>query len=270
MAMVVEHYDSQWSMRWLAFTDRPPQGRDRSAMEMPNLKGTEVSVIVPDDGDRSALVAALALIPDWIHEVILVTANPAIEMSDPPANIRVLIRSAVSLGSMLEAGCHAATGEVVVAVLPNEPAKPEALLSYVAAVIAGADLVYGKRFGRRARAGRRPGRLGRSDISGRSQPYFAARKTTVGNFFDERSQDLGMPELGTFLCVRSQRPGVNVVQLPGLRRYESKRLDIRLRELLSVGRRARRRSVVSLGLIESSPEPNDVAGALGSADLVCE
>ena len=115
------------------------------------LKGETVTVVIPALNEAENLPHVLPRIPPWVSEVILVddhcTDNTVTVAQALLPSVRVVRNSNwPGKGNALQAGYAAATGSLIVQVDADGSEAPEEIVSFVAALLAGADYAKGTRF----------------------------------------------------------------------------------------------------------------------------
>jgi glycosyltransferase involved in cell wall biosynthesis len=109
-----------------------------------------VSVVIPAMNEAENLPHVFATLPPWIHEVILVdghstddTVKVARELWP---SVTVVEQRGKGKGDALISGFAAATGEIIVMVDADGSADGNEIVSYVSALVSGADFAKGSRF----------------------------------------------------------------------------------------------------------------------------
>ncbi len=109
-----------------------------------------VSVVVPTRNEARNLPYVLPRIPDWVHEIILVdghSTDDTIEVARRlQPDIRVMTQRGKGKGAALRTGFAAATGDIIVMLDADGSTDPGEILSFVTALLAGADFAKGSRF----------------------------------------------------------------------------------------------------------------------------
>lgn len=126
-------------------------GQDPLGHGMNWLKGETVTVIIPALNEAENLPHVLPRIPPWVSEVILVddhcTDDTVAVAQTLLPSIRVVRNDdRPGKGNALQAGYAAATGSLIVQVDADGSEAPEEIVSFVAALLAGADYAKGTRF----------------------------------------------------------------------------------------------------------------------------
>ncbi|MBT2508253.1 glycosyltransferase family 2 protein [Streptomyces sp. ISL-98] len=109
-----------------------------------------VSVVIPAMNEAENLPYVFKTLPDWIHEVILVDGNSTDDTvqvaRDLWPGIKVVKQRGKGKGDALISGFAAATGEIIVMVDADGSADGNEIVSYVSALVSGADFAKGSRF----------------------------------------------------------------------------------------------------------------------------
>ncbi|CAM5607690.1 glycosyltransferase family 2 protein [Streptomyces atroolivaceus] len=109
-----------------------------------------VSVVIPAMNEAENLPHVFRTLPDWIHEVVLVDGNSTDETVRVARELRpdvVVVRQVgKGKGDALISGFAACTGEIIVMVDADGSADGEEIVSYVSALVGGADFAKGSRF----------------------------------------------------------------------------------------------------------------------------
>jgi glycosyltransferase involved in cell wall biosynthesis len=109
-----------------------------------------VSVVIPAMNEAENLPYVFKTLPDWIHEVVLVDGNST---DDTVAVARELWPEVVVVpqhgkgkGDALITGFEACSGDIIVMVDADGSADGQEIVSYVSALVSGADFAKGSRF----------------------------------------------------------------------------------------------------------------------------
>ncbi|HWU11077.1 MAG TPA: glycosyltransferase family 2 protein [Streptomyces sp.] len=109
-----------------------------------------VSVVIPAMNEAENLPHVFRTLPDWIHEVVLVDGNSTDDTVRVARELRpdvVVVRQVgKGKGDALISGFAACTGEIIVMVDADGSADGEEIVSYVSALVGGADFAKGSRF----------------------------------------------------------------------------------------------------------------------------
>src|SRR3954468_244073 len=121
---------------------RSPAHRSRPA--------PRVSVVIPTYNEARNLPHVFALIPDDVHEVIVVdgrSVDDTIEVARSlRPDVRVVLQNRVGKGNAMACGFAAATGDVLVMLDADGSADPREIPRFVGALVEGADFAKGTRF----------------------------------------------------------------------------------------------------------------------------
>lgn len=109
-----------------------------------------VSVVIPAMNEADNLPYVFKSLPEWIHEVVLVDGNStddtvAVARAQWPG-VKVVAQSGKGKGDALRAGFEACTGDIIVMVDADGSADGSEIVSYVSALVSGADFAKGSRF----------------------------------------------------------------------------------------------------------------------------
>ncbi len=111
-----------------------------------------VSVVVPARNEAKNLPHVLPLIPEDVHEVILVDGNSTDDTIEVARqclpNIRVVRQTRRGKGNALACGFEVVTGDIVVMLDADGSADPGEIPAFVEALVSGADFAKGTRFAR--------------------------------------------------------------------------------------------------------------------------
>ncbi|WP_443079198.1 glycosyltransferase family 2 protein [Streptomyces sp. NBC_01498] len=109
-----------------------------------------VSVVIPAMNEAENLPYVFKSLPDWIHEVVLVdgdstdgTIRVARELWP---DVKVVEQRGKGKGDALISGFAACTGDIIVMVDADGSADGQEIVSYVSALVSGADFAKGSRF----------------------------------------------------------------------------------------------------------------------------
>ncbi|MEU7448015.1 glycosyltransferase family 2 protein [Streptomyces sp. ADI98-12] len=109
-----------------------------------------VSVVIPAMNEAENLPYVFRTLPDWIHEVVLVDGNSTdgtVEVARKlRPEVKVVRQRGRGKGDALIAGFAACTGEIIVMVDADGSADGAEIVSYVSALVSGADFAKGSRF----------------------------------------------------------------------------------------------------------------------------
>ncbi len=109
-----------------------------------------VSVVIPAMNEAENLPHVFKTLPDWIHEVVLVDGNSTDDTVRVARELRpdvvVVKQVGKGKGDALISGFAACTGDIIVMVDADGSADGEEIVSYVSALVGGADFAKGSRF----------------------------------------------------------------------------------------------------------------------------
>ncbi|NEA67671.1 glycosyltransferase family 2 protein [Streptomyces sp. SID12488] len=109
-----------------------------------------VSVVIPAMNEAENLPYVFKTLPDWIHEVILVDGNSTDDTvqvaRDLWPGVKVVEQQGKGKGDALITGFEACTGDIIVMVDADGSADGNEIVSYVSALVSGADFAKGSRF----------------------------------------------------------------------------------------------------------------------------
>lgn len=148
---------AQASSRDAQFGIRPGHGRSHESVWcLPhrrlerNLNNPSVSVVIPTRNEAKNLPAVIARLPEDVDEVILVDGNSTDDTVDVARELIegvVVIRQTGSgKGNALATGLAHAHGDILVTIDADGSTDPAEIPRFVAALVAGADVVKGSRF----------------------------------------------------------------------------------------------------------------------------
>ncbi|MET7456977.1 glycosyltransferase family 2 protein [Streptomyces sp. NPDC005574] len=109
-----------------------------------------VSVVIPAMNEAENLPYVFRTLPDWIHEVVLVDGNSTddtvgVARALWPA-VKVVEQHGKGKGDALTSGFEACTGDIIVMIDADGSADGNEIVSYVSALVSGADFAKGSRF----------------------------------------------------------------------------------------------------------------------------
>jgi len=109
-----------------------------------------VSVVIPAMNEAENLPYVFKTLPDWIHEVVLVDGNSTDDTVDVARDlwpdVKVVEQQGKGKGDALITGFEACTGDIIVMVDADGSADGNEIVSYVSALVSGADFAKGSRF----------------------------------------------------------------------------------------------------------------------------
>lgn len=130
---------------------RIPADSARYRAVSPNLAiAPPVSVVIPAMNEAENLPYVFKTLPDWIHEVVLVDGNSTDDTvrvaRELWPGVKVVKQVGKGKGDALISGFAACTGDIIVMVDADGSADGEEIVSYVSALVGGADFAKGSRF----------------------------------------------------------------------------------------------------------------------------
>ncbi|MEU6178655.1 glycosyltransferase family 2 protein [Streptomyces coeruleorubidus] len=109
-----------------------------------------VSVVIPAMNEAENLPYVFKTLPDWIHEVVLVDGNSTDDTVQVARelwpDVKVVEQRGKGKGDALITGFQACTGDIIVMVDADGSADGNEIVSYVSALVSGADFAKGSRF----------------------------------------------------------------------------------------------------------------------------
>ncbi|UUU35013.1 glycosyltransferase family 2 protein [Streptomyces sp. CA-210063] len=109
-----------------------------------------VSVVIPAMNEAENLPYVFKTLPGWIHEVVLVDGNSTdntVEVArELWPDVKVVPQRGKGKGDALITGFKACTGDIIVMVDADGSADGHEIVSYVSALVSGADFAKGSRF----------------------------------------------------------------------------------------------------------------------------
>ncbi|MET9423865.1 MULTISPECIES: glycosyltransferase family 2 protein [unclassified Streptomyces] len=187
-----------------------------------------VSVVIPAMNEAENLPYVFKTLPDWIHEVVLVDGNSTdgtVEVArDLWPGVKVVQQLGKGKGDALISGFAACTGDIIVMVDADGSADGQEIVSYVSALVSGADFAKGSRF---ANGGgtddmTRVRRLGNRALCAVVNAKFGARYTDLcygynafwKHCLDEIALDCTGFEIETLMNIRVVKAGLRVQEVP--------------------------------------------------------
>ncbi|WP_338899114.1 glycosyltransferase family 2 protein [Streptomyces sp. TG1A-60] len=109
-----------------------------------------VSVVIPAMNEAENLPYVFKTLPGWIHEVVLVDGNSTDDTIEVARelwpDVKVVPQRGKGKGDALIAGFEACTGDIIVMIDADGSADGHEIVSYVSALVSGADFAKGSRF----------------------------------------------------------------------------------------------------------------------------
>ncbi len=116
----------------------------------PQLRMPKVSLVIPTLNEAENLRRLLPRLPNWVSEILIVdgrSTDATIEVArSVRPDVRVVLEPRSGKGVALMTGFEAAEGDVIVMLDADGSMNPEEIISFVAALMSGADFVKGSRF----------------------------------------------------------------------------------------------------------------------------
>ncbi|MBW1599275.1 glycosyltransferase family 2 protein [Streptomyces sp. JJ38] len=187
-----------------------------------------VSVVIPAMNEAENLPYVFKSLPDWVHEVVLVDGNSTDDTVAVARELRpdvvVVPQRGKGKGNALISGFAACTGEIIVMVDADGSADGAEIVTYVSALVGGADFAKGSRF---ANGGGTDDmtplrRLGNRALTAAVNATFGARYTDLCygyNAFwrrclDDIALDCSGFEVETLMNIRVVKAGLRVQEVP--------------------------------------------------------
>ena len=109
-----------------------------------------VSVVIPTLDEAKNLPLLLPRIPKWVYEIIIVDGRSKDDTVAVASKLcpsaKIVLEPRRGKGAALRAGFAAATGEIIIMIDADGSMRPEEMVHFVGALMAGADFVKGSRF----------------------------------------------------------------------------------------------------------------------------
>ncbi|MCL7379292.1 glycosyltransferase family 2 protein [Streptomyces sp. 35G-GA-8] len=214
--------------RIMASRPRPVSERPYRPVSSHLAIAPPVSVVIPAMNEAENLPYVFRSLPDWIHEVVLVDGNSTddtvrVARALRP-DVKVVEQRGTGKGDALISGFAACTGDIIVMVDADGSADGQEIVSYVSALVSGADFAKGSRF---ANGGGTDDmtpirKLGNRVLCAVVNAKFGARYTDLCygyNAFwrrclDEITLDCTGFEVETLMNIRVVKAGLRVQEIP--------------------------------------------------------
>lgn len=187
-----------------------------------------VSVVIPAMNEAENLPYVFKTLPDWIHEVVLVDGNSTDDTVNVARelwpDVKVVKQAGKGKGDALISGFAACTGDIIVMVDADGSADGQEIVSYVSALVGGADFAKGSRF---ANGGGTDDmtlvrKLGNRVLCGIVNAKFGARYTDLcygynafwRHCLDSITLDCTGFEIETLMNIRVVKAGLRVQEVP--------------------------------------------------------
>ncbi|MFZ3571479.1 glycosyltransferase family 2 protein [Streptomyces sp. BH097] len=209
----------------------PPEGRIPAryrAISTHLAIAPRVSVVIPAMNEAENLPYVFKTLPDWIHEVVLVDGNSTDDTVEVARElwpeVVVVPQRGKGKGDALITGFTACTGDIIVMVDADGSADGQEIVSYVSALVSGADFAKGSRF---ANGGGTDDmtpirKLGNWALCSVVNAKFGARYTDLcygynafwRHCLDEIELDCTGFEVETLMNIRVVKAGLKVQEIP--------------------------------------------------------
>jgi glycosyltransferase involved in cell wall biosynthesis len=188
-----------------------------------------ISVVIPAHNEAENLLHVLPLVPDWVHEVILVNDHSTDDTVDVARNLLPTIRilntqQGRGKGAALQTGFTEATGDIIVMMDADGSSDPHEIPRFIDALLAGAYFARGSRFiGDGSSDDITPLRqLGTYMLITTTNQLFRMQATDMfcglnafwKNCFDFFSIDCEGFEVETLIHLRARKANLEVVEVP--------------------------------------------------------
>ncbi|MDX3693022.1 glycosyltransferase family 2 protein [Streptomyces europaeiscabiei] len=187
-----------------------------------------VSVVIPAMNEAENLPYVFKTLPGWIHEVVLVDGNSTDDTVEVARelwpDVKVVPQQGKGKGDALITGFAACTGDIIVMVDADGSADGHEIVSYVSALVSGADYAKGSRF---ANGGATDDmtlirKLGNWALCTTVNRKFGARYTDLcygynafwRHCLDEIDLDCTGFEVETLMNIRVVKAGLKVQEIP--------------------------------------------------------
>ncbi|WP_240506391.1 glycosyltransferase family 2 protein [Thermoactinospora rubra] len=109
-----------------------------------------VSVVIPAMNEADNLPHVFATLPHWVDEIVLVDGNSVDDTVEVARrlrpNVKIVTQPGRGKGDALAAGFAAASGDIIVMIDADGSTDGREIISFVAALVSGADFVKGSRY----------------------------------------------------------------------------------------------------------------------------
>jgi glycosyltransferase involved in cell wall biosynthesis len=130
--------------------EEEPQGPEYRPVSTHMAITPRVSVVIPAMNEAENLPYVFKSLPDWIHEVVLVDGKSTDDTVEVARALRpdvvVVPQRGKGKGDALITGFAACTGDIVVMTDADGSMDGDEIMSYVSALVGGADFAKGSRF----------------------------------------------------------------------------------------------------------------------------
>ncbi|MFJ2177808.1 glycosyltransferase family 2 protein [Streptomyces sp. NPDC101062] len=187
-----------------------------------------VSVVIPAMNEAQNLPYVFRTLPEWIHEVVLVdgdSTDDTIEVARAlRPDVKVVAQRGKGKGDALISGFAACTGDIIVMVDADGSADGQEIVSYVSALVSGADFAKGSRFANGGGTDDMTAirKLGNRVLCAVVNAKFGARYTDLcygynafwRHCLDEITLDCTGFEVETLMNIRVVKAGLKVQEIP--------------------------------------------------------
>ncbi|MFJ2111950.1 glycosyltransferase family 2 protein [Streptomyces sp. NPDC087850] len=187
-----------------------------------------VSVVIPAMNEAENLPYVFKSLPDWIHEVVLVDGDSTDDTIRVARELRPDVKVVKQLGKgkgdALISGFAACTGDIIVMVDADGSADGQEIVSYVSALVSGADFAKGSRFANGGGTDDMTAirKLGNRVLCAVVNAKFGARYTDLcygynafwRHCLDEITLDCTGFEVETLMNIRVVKAGLKVQEIP--------------------------------------------------------
>ncbi|MEV7090025.1 glycosyltransferase family 2 protein [Streptomyces sp. NPDC093085] len=187
-----------------------------------------VSVVIPAMNEAENLPYVFRTLPEWIHEVVLVdgdSTDGTVEVARAlRPDVKVVAQRGKGKGDALISGFAACTGDIIVMVDADGSADGQEIVSYVSALVSGADFAKGSRFANGGGTDDMTAirKLGNRVLCAAVNAKFGARYTDLcygynafwRHCLDEITLDCTGFEVETLMNIRVVKAGLKVQEIP--------------------------------------------------------
>ncbi|MFD4142335.1 MULTISPECIES: glycosyltransferase family 2 protein [unclassified Streptomyces] len=187
-----------------------------------------VSVVIPAMNEAENLPYVFKSLPDWIHEVVLVDGNSTDDTVEVARelwpDVKVVQQLGKGKGDALISGFAACTGDIIVMVDADGSADGSEIVSYVSALVSGADFAKGSRFANGGGTDDMTAirRLGNRALCAVVNAKFGARYTDLcygynafwAHCLEKITLDCTGFEIETLMNIRVVKAGLRVQEVP--------------------------------------------------------
>jgi glycosyltransferase involved in cell wall biosynthesis len=187
-----------------------------------------VSVVIPVKNEARNLPIVFRSVPGWVDEVVLVDGHSvddtvAVARQCRP-DIKIVQQTGTGKGDALLAGFAACTSDIIVMIDGDGSTDGGEIISFVAALVAGADFAKGSRFSSSGGSDdiNLARRLGNRVLCGMVNLAFSTRYTDLcygyNAFWSRHLPALGLDcngfEIETMMNIRAAKAGLRIQEIP--------------------------------------------------------